>query len=171
MSGDCCVAGHTHSQIGRGTIETICDRSAYVSRPALPSTRAVIILSDVFGHELINTRRLADGFAEAGFMCVVPDLFAGDALPADALNGGRTPAVIEWFSRHSDTSAKLAFVLKIAAELREKHSITRIAAQGYCFGGRLAILAAGSTAVDAFASAHPSRVDFSTDIAAVVKVL
>jgi dienelactone hydrolase len=170
MSEDCCVSGHVHAHLPGGALETIGGRSAYFSRPVAPSTRAVIILPDVFGHELPNTRRLADGFAEAGFLCVVPDIFDGDALPPDALNGGRTPAVVEWFGRHSDVTEVLRFVLVVAAELREKHGILKVAAQGYCFGGRFAVLAAATQSIDAFAAAHPSRVVLPTEVAAVIKV-
>lgn len=47
------------------------------------------------------THRLADSIAKAGYFVVMPDLFRGDPVPADALSGG-SPGfnMTAWSARH-----------------------------------------------------------------------
>lgn len=54
----------------------------YVAEPASSSksTKALLLLSDVFGLGLVNTKLLADDFARAGYHVYAPDLFRGEPL-------------------------------------------------------------------------------------------
>ena len=150
-----------------GAEEIVSGRPAYICRPSTPSAHAVILVTDVFGYALPNTRAIADKFAAAGFLAVVPDLLDGDSLPLDALNKGVTPAFAEWLARHDNVSHIQGMLAEVTAELREKHGIKRIAIKGYCWGGKFAVLAAATPIIDAFAAAHPSRLEIPASIEAV----
>lgn len=188
---DCCVAGTLHAhQVGKtrhcddnscfiitampflqptGAEEAVSGRPAYICRPSDPAVHAVILATDVFGYALPNIRAIADKFAAAGFLAVVPDLLDGDSLPVDALNKGITPAFGEWLARHDNAPHIQGMLADVAAELREKHGIKRIAIKGYCWGGKFAVLAAATPIVDAFAAAHPSRLDIPVSVEAVTR--
>lgn len=43
---------------------------AYVVEPATASDKAVIVIQDIFGWQLPNTRYMSDMLAENGYMCV-----------------------------------------------------------------------------------------------------
>ncbi|KAJ3009519.1 hypothetical protein HKX48_007890, partial [Thoreauomyces humboldtii] len=101
---DCCKTGYIHTGTPTGTVELLYGVQTYVSRPAstLPAsttsassptpittgasdtsnvkTRAILLLTDVFGMTMPNTRLIADRYAQSGFTVFVPDLFAGKAL-------------------------------------------------------------------------------------------
>jgi hypothetical protein len=63
-----------------GTVETINGLPTYVARPAADQQPlgVVVIISDAFGWELLNTRALADVYARRGQVLVyVPDFLQG----------------------------------------------------------------------------------------------
>lgn len=81
---DNCISGHLKSGKTTGKVRKLGGLDTYVATPASTEPQAaVLLISDVFGWELVNTRLIADEFAKHGFLTVVPDLFQGDALPAD----------------------------------------------------------------------------------------
>lgn len=61
----------------------------YIAEPkqgAGDKSKAILLLTDVFGLGLVNNKLLADDWARAGFYTYVPDLFDGDYL-TDARKG------------------------------------------------------------------------------------
>ena len=74
MSPGCTGGFSWHGQpAGRET--TVASLSTYVSGSGAPDSPAVLIVSDVFGWTLPNTRLLADHFArEANLTAYLPDL-------------------------------------------------------------------------------------------------
>lgn len=65
-----------------GTVETIHGLPTYVARPDPDSQGeplgVVVIVPDVFGWELLNTRALADSYARRGpFVVYLPDFMDG----------------------------------------------------------------------------------------------
>ncbi|KAF2314903.1 hypothetical protein GH714_037134 [Hevea brasiliensis] len=79
MSGSqCCDNPPTlNPASGAGSVTEVGGLKAYVSGPS-DSKRAIVLISDVFGFEAPNLRKLADKVAAAGFYVVVPDFFNGD---------------------------------------------------------------------------------------------
>ncbi|KAJ1552911.1 hypothetical protein HK405_009595 [Cladochytrium tenue] len=190
----------------------IAPRTAVAAASAEPA-KYVVIATDVFGHILPNVRLLADAFADRGYYCVVPDIVAGDPLPLTIMDlvaskpagiaGGiakaarlafAAPPMIGWFARHGDASAAPALDAVVQALRSEGGSLPSlptaraVAAVGYCFGGRYAVLAAADVSkssaarrgdsapawatrtaplVDAVAVAHPSRLTLPADLTAV----
>lgn len=49
--------------------------------------------ADAFGFDRLNIRLLADAYAKAGYLTVVPDLFNGDALTEDGARSKPAPCM------------------------------------------------------------------------------
>jgi len=140
----------------------------YISEPEKHNPRAkarkdtaVLYLSDVFGLDHVENKLLADSFANAGYVTVVPDLFDGKPAPYDI--NGFVPGfdIPEFLARH-EPFATDPIIAKTASYIRTKLKIPRIAATGYCFGGRYAfrVLSTptfnGTKIADVAYAAHPS---------------
>jgi len=155
----------------RGTEETISGLNTYVSLPHSGSTdRAVVVISDTFGHKLKNTRLIADGFSQAGFFAVVPDLAQGDALDHKTFMAAPNPMelLFAWLPNHAKAQTMPQLDAFIDA-LRSEHGVMRVGTTGFSWGGKWSILEAGSDRVDAFIATHPSRVEIPENIEAIKK--
>jgi dienelactone hydrolase len=51
----------------------------------------IILLTDIYGPDYINTQLVADEWAKAGFRVVVPDLFVGDPVPIEHIRVSSSP--------------------------------------------------------------------------------
>jgi hypothetical protein len=73
-----------------------------------------------------------------------------------------------WRAKHGD-AVVVPLVRQALADIRAAHPGQKVGAIGFCWGGRYSILTAGGTPalVDAFAAAHPSRVQVPVDIEAI----
>ncbi|XP_077239898.1 endo-1,3;1,4-beta-D-glucanase-like [Tasmannia lanceolata] len=95
-SSQCCENPPTlNSSFGQGSVEQI---GGYITGPS-DSNKAVLLISDGFGFEAPNLRKLADKVAAAGYFVVVADFFYGDVtVPASQ----RTPecCIIRQKDRH-----------------------------------------------------------------------
>ncbi|KAI1255303.1 hypothetical protein MGN70_003368 [Eutypa lata] len=76
-----------------GVISTYKDTTIYVSSPKSPSLdcgESVLFLTDMFGVQLLENKllaaSLADSFAQAGYLMVMPDLFNGKPASSDIDN-------------------------------------------------------------------------------------
>ncbi|XP_075399084.1 carboxymethylenebutenolidase homolog [Tenrec ecaudatus] len=72
-----CDIGHRMEYGGQGHQVQVEHIGAYVSRPLADSGRAVVIIQDIFGWQLPNTRYMADMIAANGYTTIVPDFFVG----------------------------------------------------------------------------------------------
>lgn len=81
--------------------------------------------------------------------------------------------------RHAGDAATLPIVKKILPAIRSEQGISKLAAIGYCWGGRYSLLAGGSILgaeleaangqIDCFAACHPSWVTMPGDVEQVQK--
>lgn len=134
---------------------------SYIARPEVKATKAIFLATDAFGPELIQTQRIANAFAKEGWLCVVPDFFGGDALALD-FDFKNKEAVMKWFGKHShDTSIPIG--IKTVDQLRAD-GLERIGVVGYCYGGKISFVLAGTDKVDCYIAAHPSTPTFPDDI-------
>jgi dienelactone hydrolase len=100
---------------------------------------------------------LADSYARAGYLTVAPDMFAGNPAPGDINVPGFNTT--EFLARHGPEVTDPIIATTISY-LRSKLGVKRIAAPGYCFGGRYAFrFLAGDGRVDVGFAAHPSLLE------------
>lgn len=104
---------------------------AYLTKPSAETDKAVIVIQDIFGWELPNTRYMVDMLANNGYIAICPDFFAGKepwsptndwAIFQDWLNA-RSPREVK---READAALKY---------LKEHCNAKRIAVVGFCWGG------------------------------------
>jgi len=164
MAGiQCCEsAPQLDPAVGIGRVETFQHLSAYVT--AAPDAKAgVILISDIFGFEAPNLRKLADKVAAAGYFVVVPDFFYGDPfVPGSGEN--LFAGFQDWIKNHGpakgfEDSTKVIEVLK-------GRGISTIGAAGFCWGAKPVVELSKGEVLKAGVLLHPSFVTVD-DIEAV----
>ncbi|KAH6624168.1 Alpha/Beta hydrolase protein [Chaetomium sp. MPI-SDFR-AT-0129] len=181
QSDTTCVDGslvaHTGDPLGEEVV-TNDNITLYITKPDGENQRAkaregtaVLYLSDVFGLALPENKLLADSYARAGYLTIAPDLFAGEPAPGDInVPGFNTTA----FLAAHEPSVTDPIIASTLTYLRTELNVTRVAAPGYCFGGRYAfrllspspIEGAWTEGIDVAFAAHPSLLE-SGEITAI----
>lgn len=134
---------------GRGSVEEFEGLQTYITGPR-DSKRAILFISDAFGFEAPNLRKLADKVADEGYLVVVPDFFYGDP----ALLG-----IVPNFDVHAWRAAHTADkgcedALKIISALKSK-GVTAVGAAGFCWGGEVVVRLGKYDAIQAGVVLHP----------------
>ncbi|KAG9457428.1 hypothetical protein H6P81_001936 [Aristolochia fimbriata] len=138
------------SASGSGSDEVVGGLKAYVAGPA-DSKAAVLLVSDVFGCEAPNLRKLADRVAAAGFYTVVPDFFHGDPFrPEKHLD------FQGWRKLHAPDKASVEAKTVVAA-IKSK-GISSIGTVGICWGAKVIVELAKTYEIQAAVMFHPSSV-------------
>ncbi|KAJ4969450.1 hypothetical protein NE237_016151 [Protea cynaroides] len=153
MSGpQCCENPPTlSSSCGQGFVEEIGGLKTYVTGSS-DSKSAILLISDVFGYEAPNLRKLADKVAATGFYVVVPDFFYGDPYAPD--NAERPIKV--WITEHG-TDKGFEDAKPVIAALKSK-GIHTIGAAGFCWGAKVVVQLAKFDYIQAAVLLHPSLV-------------
>jgi len=130
------------------------DYDAYLARPSGARATAVLVLHDMFG---LNApiRDYADGLAQHGFAVLVPNLFWRSEIPGVIpYDDAQHPAA--WARLKAlDLGVVTADMGRAVRWLREQSCCNgKVAAVGFCGGGRFAYLAAARCGVDAAASLY-----------------
>jgi len=165
-----CFKGVIAEGKSTGSVEKFAGVDAYFAKPKGQKPKsAVIIATDIFGHTFVNAQLIADSITSStDFLCVVPDLFAGDTLSPglDFANENTRKTVFgPWMAKHSPPDSKMPILRNVIKELKEKEGIEKIGMVGYCFGGRLAALfAAEDGTTTASVVAHPSKMTLPNEI-------
>lgn len=165
--GKCCYRGVVHEGEAKGQISRLGDIETYVSYPEDKSTEyGILLLTDVIGHSFINAQLIADQFAANGYVVLMPDLFAGDAIP---LNRPGDFDLQKWFTGAYATGTKRPhtppsvdpIVDACLIEMRTKLNCKKIGAVGYCFGAKYVVrhLRPDEGKIDVGYCAHPSFID------------
>ncbi|KAJ5594994.1 uncharacterized protein N7459_001202 [Penicillium hispanicum] len=152
----CCMVGSLHDGEAKGEIKDIGNISTYFAYPENKSTEnAILILTDVIGHRLINAQLIADQFAAKGYFVVMPDLFNGDTVPINRPEGFQ---IMDWVKNHLplQTEPIIDAVLK---EMRESLGCKRVGGVGYCFGGKYVCRYLKPGKLDVGFTAHPTMVE------------
>ena len=159
---------------------------AYVTGDPATSNAAIICVMEAFGltdHML----RVADGFAEAGYLVLAPALYDREQKGL-TISYSNIPRAVESM-RSNGFDNPLADVRGCVAWLKER-GINRIGVVGYCYGGAVSWLSAAQvdgidaascyygTAIPSFADQHPrcptithwGRSDVTTPAEKVAKV-
>ncbi|XP_058077827.1 endo-1,3;1,4-beta-D-glucanase-like [Magnolia sinica] len=151
-SSQCCENPPTlSSTCGQGCVEDVGGLKAYITGPS-DSKLAVLLVSDVFGYEAPNLRKLADKIAAAGFYVVVPDFFYGEPYE---LNNPNRP-IADWKKDHG-TDKGTEDAEAVVAALKSK-GISAIGAAGFCWGAKVVVELGKQSLINAAALCHPSFV-------------
>ncbi|XP_055813317.1 endo-1,3;1,4-beta-D-glucanase-like [Solanum dulcamara] len=140
-----------NSSSGHGSVLELGGLKTYVS--ASPNSKhAILLVSDVFGYEAPNLRKLADKVAAVGYYVVVPDFLYGD--PYIPENKEKTIQV--WLQSHG-TDKGFEDAKQVIAALKDK-GISAIGAAGFCWGAKVVVQLAKSDNIQAAVLLHPSFV-------------
>ncbi|KAK2980457.1 hypothetical protein RJ640_028865 [Escallonia rubra] len=153
MSGPQCCENPPalSSSSGAGHEEELGGLKSYISGSP-DSGLAVLLISDVFGYEAPNLRKLADKVAAAGFYVVVPDFLRGD--PREPGDSERPLQV--WIKEHGpDEAFECA---KPVIEAIKSKGVTKVGAAGCCWGAKVVVELAKYSYVQAAVLLHPSFV-------------
>ncbi|KAG6833266.1 hypothetical protein H0H87_009441 [Tephrocybe sp. NHM501043] len=80
-----CIKGVTFEGTPKGVMKKINGVNTYVAKAHHPADkeRALLLLTDIFGLPLVNSKLMADDFATNGFDTFIPDYLNGDPVPVD----------------------------------------------------------------------------------------
>jgi dienelactone hydrolase len=195
----CCASGSLHTGTPTGSVSQLHGLPVYIASP--PSNKSpkgvVVILPDIFGWTLPNTRILADNFAAKGdFLIMLPDFMNGNVFPQHliisikALDATGTFAWAKkayhflrlvwygWpFLKNDKAHLVRPRVVNFFRGLQASHPELPVAAAGYCWGGQWVVelcsskeeyVVDGKPLVACGFTAHPSRLKIPTDIESVV---
>ncbi|XP_043722474.1 endo-1,3;1,4-beta-D-glucanase-like [Telopea speciosissima] len=153
MSGPQCCENPPvlSSNCGQGCVQEVGGLKTYVTGSS-HSKRAILLISDIYGYEAPNLRKLADKVAAAGFYVVVPDFFYGDPYAPD---NAEKPIEI-WIKEHGPDKG-FEDAKPVIATLKSK-GITTTGVGGVCSGGKVAVELAKSDYIQCAVLLHPSFV-------------
>ncbi|KAF0922950.1 hypothetical protein E2562_002187 [Oryza meyeriana var. granulata] len=152
-SPQCCANPPTLNPAGGEgkVVDSFGGIKAYVSGAA-ESKAAVVLVSDVYGFEAPNLRKIADKVASSGYFVVVPDFLHGDPFVPE--NTERPIQV--WIKEHgADKGFEEA--KPVIAALKEK-GVSSVGAAGYCWGAKVVVELAKAHEIQAAVMCHPSFV-------------
>ncbi|CAA6669009.1 unnamed protein product [Spirodela intermedia] len=113
---------------------------------------AVLLVSDVFGFEAPNLRKIADKVAAAGFFVVAPDFFYGEPFVSE---NAEKPFPV-WIKSHpTEKGHENAKNVVTALKLR---GLSSVGAAGFCWGGKVVTELAKSGDIQTGVLLHPSFV-------------
>ncbi|WJX96013.1 carboxymethylenebutenolidase [Trifolium repens] len=153
MSGpECCSNPPTlNPSAGAGHVDKFGALNAYIIGSP-NSNSAVLLVSDIYGYEAPNLRKLADKVAAAGYYVVVPDFFNGE--PYNPENPDKPLPI--WLKDHgTDKGFEDA---KLILEAIKSKGVSSVGAAGFCWGAKVVTELAKSGLVQAAVLLHPSFV-------------
>ncbi|RPB12190.1 esterase/lipase [Morchella conica CCBAS932] len=175
MASACCVQGTLQNDSPNGTVTVIHGLDTYVASGD-SSKGVIVIIPDVFGWLLINTRLLADVYArKTGLSVYVPDFMFGDSFPVENMQLGA------WMFRHRE-AVSWKIINGFFEAIHKENTTRKVFVSGFCWGGRYACLLAQREKwllsdrtyregglVDAVFAAHPSLLAIPKDIELIAK--
>jgi carboxymethylenebutenolidase len=116
--------------------------SGHLARPAAARAPGLIVIHEWLGLDA-GTRRMADRFAEAGYLAFAPDLYHGELAPVGDVERCRA------LTAKYGPGAPAEIAQAVAAQRADPACTGRVGAVGFCFGGRMALATAIETPLDA----------------------
>ncbi|XP_047423669.1 carboxymethylenebutenolidase homolog [Mugil cephalus] len=126
-----CDIGDRMEYGGLGQEVQIEHFSAYVVKPSTASDKAIIVIQDIFGWQLPNTRYIADMLAANGYTAVCPDFFLGKEPWSPSHDWSTFQTWLE-DRKPTNINKEVDAVLKY---LKKNCGAKRIGAVGFCWGG------------------------------------
>ncbi|KAM1304539.1 hypothetical protein ACFX1X_022304 [Malus domestica] len=151
-SSECCSNPPTlNPSSGTGHVESLGGLDSYVTGSP-DSNLAVLLISDVYGFEAPNLRKLADKVAAAGFFVVVPDFLNKDPYAPEDANR----PISVWIKDHGpDKGFEDA---KPVLEALKSKGVSAIGAAGFCWGAKVVVELSKHALIQAAVLCHPSLV-------------
>uniref|UniRef100_M0ZWT3 Endo-1,3-1,4-beta-d-glucanase n=1 Tax=Solanum tuberosum TaxID=4113 RepID=M0ZWT3_SOLTU len=103
------------SSSGHGSILELGGLKTYVSGSS-NSKHAILLISDVYGYEAPNLRKLADKVAAGGYYVVVPDFLYGDPYNPE----NKEKPIQVWIQSHGTVCLLIDFFLYIAIDFASR---------------------------------------------------
>jgi carboxymethylenebutenolidase len=119
--------------------------TAYIAKPPAKPRGAIVVVQEIFGLSP-HIVRIADAFAQQGYLAMAPALF--DRIARGIVLGYSAPEVEQGLGYRKQISTAQA-VLDIAATVAVCRHAGKVAVVGYCWGGRLAWAAAAELSLGA----------------------
>ena len=164
-----CLQGSLDEGTPVGRESVVADLPTYITgTTASNSDKCILFITDVFGWHLPNARLLADAYArESGIPCHVPDFLFNDAIDFQVLQEAKKDPVKmgemfgAWKVKHTPEMTMPAMVKYV--EALHGQGVKKIAAIGYCWGGKYSVLLAKQGLIEAYVACHPSMLDVPDD--------
>ena len=123
---------------------------AYLARPQAESAPAIVVIQEIFGVNEVM-RAVADGFAEAGYLALCPDLFWRIAPRVELTDRSEAEwkRAFELFNAFDIDAGVRDLDITITAARSLRGASGEVGTVGFCLGGLLAFLCATRTTVDA----------------------
>ena len=134
------------------------DIPAYVARPDADSSRAIVVIPEIFGVNA-GIRKKCEAWAAEGYLAIAPDIFWRFA-PGVELDPDIEDELQEAFGYFGQYDADDG-VKDIEAAIRwlRKQGADKVGCVGFCLGGRLAYMAATRTDADASVGYYGVMID------------
>lgn len=116
---------------GLGQDVQIEHTKGYVVRPSAASDRAVIVIHDIYGWQLPNTRYMADTLAANGYIAVCPDFYPGKESWKTSDDWNKFD---EWLADKKPTNINKEVDVTLKY-LTEQCGAKHIGVIGFCWGG------------------------------------
>ncbi|KAM8732149.1 carboxymethylenebutenolidase homolog isoform 1-T2 [Acanthopagrus schlegelii] len=126
-----CDIGDRMDYGGLGQEVQIEHIKAYVVKPSSASDKAIIVIQDIYGWRLPNTRYMADMFAANGYIAVCPDFYTGKEPWGPSHDWSKFQ---EWLEDRKPTNINKE-VDAVLRFLKEQCGAKHIGAVGFCWGG------------------------------------
>nr|POE69597.1 endo-1,3-1,4-beta-d-glucanase [Quercus suber] len=140
------------STCGAGTVQEFGGLQTYITGSP-DSKLAILLISDVFGYEAPNLRKLADKVASAGYLVVVPDFFYGDPI----INFNDPTFDRDSWRKTHNTDKGYEDAKPVLTALKSR-GVSAIGAAGFCWGGKVVAKLASSSDIHAAVVLHPGKI-------------
>ncbi|XP_059182637.1 carboxymethylenebutenolidase homolog [Centropristis striata] len=126
-----CDIGDRMDYGGLGQEVQIEHIKGYVVNPTSASDKAIIVIQDIYGWQLPNTRYMADMLAANGYIAVCPDFYVGKEPWNPSLDWSKFE---EWLEdkKATNINKEMDAVLRF---LKEQCGAKHIGVVGFCWGG------------------------------------
>ena len=133
--------------------EILLDGLKCYTSGSVNSKKSIIIFYDIFGYDGGRTKQICDQIAGAGYYVVLPDIYHGDAWPADKPKD----TLMEWLKNFPWNEKIGSDVVKVMAHLKSVGVDQSVGCLGFCAGAFSVFhLCQQGGGVKCGASCHPS---------------
>lgn len=143
--------------------------AGYLAAPETTPAPGLIVLPEVYNTN-DHIRSVADGYAEAGFVVVAPDVYWRQEPGAYLSYTDEGRAKAQSLRADLDTDRFVADLGDVAAALKDRPDCTgKIGVVGFCLGGKFAYLSCLRLTIDAGVSYYGVEIDHYLDAAVDLK--